>query len=149
MKYIDAIVRKLTKEYATREPFELCEGLGVLTYFAPLPASIRGFYFSAEGRRMICIGDELPKQQQKIVCAHELGHAVLHPDLDMVFMKAETQLAIEKYEREADYFCASLLLGSGVPEEARTIEGGLTVEGLSRLCGLPEAMVRLRFDCLP
>ncbi len=147
MKYIDTIVHKLTAQYQTREPFELCEKMDILTYFAPLPASIRGFYFSTGGRQMICVGDELPTRQQKIVCAHELGHAILHPALDMVFMKAETQLAVEKYEKEADYFCVSLLLNANMVEEARMMEGGFTVEGLSRLSGLPEKAVRLKFYC--
>lgn len=148
MKYIDTIVHGLTREYGTEEPFELCGRIGILTYFAPLPTSIKGFYFSSGGSQMICIGDELPSRQQKIVCAHELGHAILHPDLDMVFMKTETQLAIAKYEREADYFCASLLLNSGVVEEAGMLEGGLTVEGLCRLSGLPETAVRMWFESL-
>lgn len=143
MGRIDGIAEALAAEHGTRDPFALCEALGILVYNARLPESMNGFYFSPDGRGMICIREGMSEPLPKITCAHELGHALLHPSLNLVFMQAKTQMEVEKYEREADYFCACLLLPPELPARLRR-EGGCTVRELMCATGLPERLIELR-----
>lgn len=143
MKRIDGIAEALAAEHCTRDPFALCDALGILVYNAPLPESMNGFYFSPDGRGMICIREGMKEPLAKITCAHELGHALLHPSLNLVFMQTKTQMEVEKYEREADCFCACLLLPTDMLKSLRR-EGGCTVEELMCRTGLPERLIELR-----
>ena len=54
---------------------------------------------------------------EKYCLAHELGHAILHEQLNWAFLSQNTYFVTEKYEREADLFAAYLLLGSPIKEK--------------------------------
>ena len=91
---------------------------------------------------MICIRESLREPLDRITCAHELGHAVLHPLLNFMFMETCTQLEVEKYEREADYFCACLLLYPEVKDFCNHCEG-CTIQQLACHTGLPETLIEM------
>ncbi|MGE7091255.1 ImmA/IrrE family metallo-endopeptidase [Lysinibacillus sp. NPDC048646] len=44
------------------------------------------------------------------MCAHELGHAILHPDENTAFLKKNTLFSTDKIEIEANTFAVELLL---------------------------------------
>lgn len=75
---------------------------------------------------------------QRFVCAHELGHAVLHPGLNTPFMKANTLLSTDRIEREANTFAVELLMPDDVIREYETIHQAAAV------CGVPEEVVLLK-----
>lgn len=144
MKYIEKIVDDILQKYRTSDPFAICEQMGIFTYTAQLPPSLHGFYFCTADGKMICIKSGLSEKQRTVTCAHELGHAVLHPSLNSLFMKTQTYLEPGKYEREADYFCACMLLGNA----AADMYGGAetyTVEDMARETGLTEEMIAMKF----
>lgn len=143
MKYINEIVETLVEEFNTRDPFALCEALGFLVYTAPLPESMNGFYFSPGGYGMICIREGLGRPLDRITCAHELGHALLHPSLNFVFMEKWTQMEVKKYEREADYFCACLLLYPEMVSRLCCDCADCTVQEIACRTGLPELLVQI------
>ena len=146
MRYIERMTDELKSKYETDDPFEIADNMKITVSFSDLPESVRGFYFRVGKYKIICINNELDYDERKVTCAHELGHAVLHDDMNVVFMTQNTNMAIEKYEREADYFCACLLIGKS--DFRKLCEGReqLTVSQISAITHLPERIVMLRLE---
>ena len=74
-------VEYIRKKYQERDPFELCRAMGILLIFRSFgtePDAIKGFYLESHRIKTITINSDLPLVVQKIIVAHELGHAVLH-----------------------------------------------------------------------
>lgn len=115
------LTRKLLERHRTRDPFALAEALGVRVRYFPL-GDLKGFYMVLKGVPFIALHRDLPESLQRTVCAHELGHHLLHGELAArtVFNEYELYRMENRLEREANLFAAFLL----VPEEA--------VEALSR-----------------
>ena len=69
---------------------------------------VNGFYHTYLDQDLICINDNLTDEEQIIVCAHELGHMILHRDIDSVFLDSPL---IEQgvIELEANAFALQLL----------------------------------------
>ena len=53
---------------------------------------------------------DLSESEQRFSCAHELGHALLHPDANTPFLTKYTYLSVDKYEIEANKFALKLLI---------------------------------------
>lgn len=109
------LVRDLLTRFHTRDPFALAEALGVRVRYFPL-GDLKGFYVVLQGVPFIALHRDLPEPMQRTVCAHELGHHLLHGDLAArtVFNEYELYRMENRLEREANLFAAFLL----VPEEA-------------------------------
>ena len=104
---VDSLVRK----YNTRNPFEIISHLNVIVVFYPLHG-VKGFYQYFQRNNIIYIDEALSDQERLFVCAHELGHMLLHKKANAIFMDSRTQLNTTKYEIEADRFAINLLLPS-------------------------------------
>lgn len=107
---IQKIIDKLIKKYDTTNPFELCSYLDIEMFMIPLPN--RGFCMHNRRIPMIFINETLNYYEQKRVCAHELGHILLHKGYNIAFFEAYTHFSTERYETEANLF-ADLLLELG------------------------------------
>ena len=103
-------VTDLCKQHMTTDPFDLADKLGVFLLKQDLGKEIDGFYVRSRGRSFICLNSSLPDHLIRLALAHELGHAVLHPDLNSVWLKQHTLYAGSRYEREADLFAIHLLM---------------------------------------
>lgn len=79
---IKKIVNSLVKKHKTRNPFEIIKGLNVILVPVPLEG-VRGFYQYFQRNNIIYIDDSLPEHEQILVCAHELGHMLLHKKLTL------------------------------------------------------------------
>ncbi len=74
-------VDMLQKKYHENDPFRLCADMDIILLKRPLGNdldSIKGFFLESKRIRTITINCDLPETVQRIVLAHELGHAVLH-----------------------------------------------------------------------
>lgn len=139
---IRTIVNRLCKKYDSRDPYVLADALGVLLLLVPLPADIRGFYQYYRRNHLIYINANLPEETRRIVCAHELGHAVLHKKCNTVFLDRHTYLVTDKYEIEANRFAADLLIS----DEDVELYQELTIEKLQLLTGFDEGTIWYRFS---
>ena len=75
--------------------------------YVPL-VRVNGFYQRYQDQDIIYINQELTEEEQILVCAHELGHMVLHNDINSIFL--ETTLKVNGlYELEANAFAVQLL----------------------------------------
>lgn len=69
------------------------------------------------------------------MCAHELGHALLHEGHNALFLRERTDFVMERYEREADLFAGYLLLDGETVEEC--LRNGWTSEQAAAFTGCP------------
>ena len=44
------------------------------------------------------------------MCAHELGHIILHPDVNTSFLMRRTLFSVDKIEQQANRFAIGLLM---------------------------------------
>lgn len=134
-KLADSLVRK----YNTRNPFEIIRNLNAIVVFYPLHG-VKGFYQYFQRNNIIYIDESLSNQEKLFVCAHELGHMLLHKKANAIFMDSQTQLNTTKFENEADRFAMSLLIADD------TIEAHLyyTTDQLSHLFGYHKKLIELR-----
>lgn len=110
MNWIKQQVHNLVKTYKTNCPFKVSESKNIHVVYWDLHEDIWGFYKYERRNRFIFINDNLEEHQQRYVCAHELGHAILHTKLNTPFLKANTFHSIDKIERQANEFAVNLLL---------------------------------------
>ena len=100
--------KKLIRRFDTTDPFRIAEELGIIIVFAPL-VDMRGFQQRIKRRNIIYINDALDEHQQRLVCAHELGHHLMHRGMNRIFMDHSTQIVTQKFENEAHMFSLELL----------------------------------------
>ena len=139
MECVKEAVRSLTGRFGTRDPFALCEGLDIDVLEVELPANIKGFYARLHGARLIFLNAGLDERLRRVVCAHELGHALLHAGCNSLFLSESTGFVAGRFEREADLFAGYLLLDAGTLEDCRV--NGWTAGQLAALTGLEEGIV--------
>ena len=100
----------------------------------------REYFNKAYGYKFIHVNKNLSEREQTIVAAHELGHAVLHPDHCTPFMRANTYYSINKLEMEANEFAVKILIS-----DEEIIENlDYTTEQMAAIFGLPPVLTELR-----
>lgn len=104
-----ALVKRLIKNIKTDSPFEICSCLNFIILDVPL-IGIRGFYQYYNKNNIVYLSDNLEEHTKKFVCAHELGHAIMHRNTNEIFMDTRTFLKTSIYEHQADRFAIDLLL---------------------------------------
>jgi Zn-dependent peptidase ImmA (M78 family) len=105
-------VEKLIKKYDTRDPYELCKCLGIKIHFYDMEKKLKGFFFYQSRQKNIVIDSNVNDILERILVAHELGHAVLHAQIAMMkgFQEMEVLDGSSLEEDEANFFAAELLL---------------------------------------
>jgi len=106
---IKPLAEKLAREHDTRDPFVIASSMKYVLIDAQLEG-VRGFYQYARRRHIMYVDSDLPPQDRRWVCAHELGHSLLHKNLNRIFMDSYTFMTTNRFEREADRFAVSLLI---------------------------------------
>lgn len=129
----------LTKKYNTSDPFELADALKIAVYYEEL-GTIKGYYNNPLRMKQIHINSSLSDQDAKFTCAHELGHAIMHPNASTPFLRSKTLLSVDKLEIEANTFAVNLL----IPDEIIAENQNYTTEQLSRLLGYNQELIKLR-----
>lgn len=132
-------IAHLKNKFGTSNPFELASYLGIKVLFEEL-GTINGYYNKQLRMKQIHINCDLPEHMQKFTCAHELGHALLHPNSNTPFLRNYTGLSVDKLEIEANKFAMELLIDDEFLEEHKD----LTTEQLSRMLGYYEKLIELR-----
>lgn len=110
--HIIETVGKLVKKYDTRDPYELCKCLEIKIHFYNLEKKLKGFFFYQSRQKNIVIDSNVNDVLERILIAHELGHAVLHTKIAMMkgFQEMEVLDGRSQDEDEANFFAAELLL---------------------------------------
>ena len=109
--YILDTVHRLQKKLHTKDPFEAAKNLGIHVLYRNLN-NLKGFYTLRCRERYIVINESLSQNEQKIVCAHELGHDRLHRHFAQYTPLQDLMIydMTLKPEREANIFATEFLL---------------------------------------
>ena len=110
-EYIQNVANKLIKKFDTRDPFQLCQAIGVEVFYADL-GSLKWMYKYLKKNRFAVINENLDPFTKTLVCAHELGHDILHQNLARKVCLQEFILYDMKSrpEYEANLFASEILL---------------------------------------
>ena len=84
-----ALANRVAAQHGTRDPFRIAEELGFIVIRAPL-VEMRGLRQYVKRRTIVYVNACLDEPQQRLVCAHELGHHFLHRGLNRLFMDRNT-----------------------------------------------------------
>ena len=121
--YIIQAVSKLIKKYGTRDPYELCDAMHIYLYRKDMQKKLKGFFFYQSRQKSIVIDSNVNEVLERILIAHELGHAVLHREVAMMHGLQDMEMfegSAKPMEYEANLFAAELLLeDDGVMELLR------------------------------
>lgn len=147
MDSIKNIVNDLVTEFKTRNPFELCDCLNIPILYEPL-GNIKGFFQNILNTPIIHLNSNLNEHEVNCVLSHELGHAVLHKDLNVCFLKHYTFSITDKYENEANKFTAELLIEDSSLIDILEINNLITCEDLSKYFSVPTEFISYKFSSL-
>lgn len=115
ISWISGEVQRLKDKCDETDPFKICRDLGILVNLERMgnyDRACKGFFIAQSRIRMITINADLPDALQGVICAHELGHAVLHAKQAGVNAFHDFSLfdtaSIKEYE--ANLFAAEFLM---------------------------------------
>jgi Zn-dependent peptidase ImmA (M78 family) len=130
-------VESLCRKHQSRDPFRICQDKKILVVYEPL-GTVRGYYSCSYRSKVIHINQQLDEEQQRFTCAHELGHALLHPKANTPFLRANTLFSVSKLEVEANRFAVCMLY----PEDylRREFEGCSSAQ-MAETLQLPQELV--------
>jgi len=114
--------------------------MGIVILFEPL-GTLRGYYNNFQRNRFIHINSDLSESEQRVVCGHELGHAVQHKGLNICFLESNTYFVKNKFEREANLFAAHLLFTDEVLN--RYYENNFTIEQIANAENVSSELLKL------
>ena len=105
--------RRLIRRFQTRDPFTIAEGMGITVLIRPDFVRQKGAFVVIGNNSFIFINGNLSEYMQRLVCAHELGHALLHRKLGTVpggVIEFEIFDITNDTEYDANVFAANLLM---------------------------------------
>lgn len=145
---IAEVVRRLVLRCGTRDPYRIAKLLGIYVLYPDGLLHLKGFYRIIEGKRFIFLNSASSEQEQRIVCAHELGHDALHREYaeKRAFQEFELFGHASRHEYEANLFLAELLIED---EEMLTyVKEGKTSEEIAHLTDTHPSLAALKCEML-
>ena len=79
---------------------------------------------------------------QMFTCAHELGHALLHPNVSTPFLRRNTLFSVDRLEKEANKFAVELM----IPDEILAEYADLTLDQMANMYGFDRRLIQLRLE---
>lgn len=134
-------VEHLINRYKTNDPYEIASKKNIIVLFELLGNTL-GYFHTFKRIKIIHINKNLDKYLQRFVCAHELGHAILHKEINTPFLKKNTLYSVQKIEVEANTFAVELLLPDDIINEYK--REVITAEKIASLHGIPREVIGLK-----
>lgn len=136
---IKDIVETLIRKHKTNCPFTLAKLLGINIVYETLGDTM-GFFTCDYRIKFIHINQQLTNDDSIFACSHELGHAILHPDVCTPFLKRHTLFSTAKIEREANTFAVELLLPDSLLQE----HSDCSLFNIAKCVGVPKKLIVLK-----
>lgn len=143
MQWIKHTINNLLEQHGTNEPTELADYLGISILYEYL-GNNNGLYINQNGCKFILVNEILDYYDRRVVIAHELGHAVLHDNLNMTYLENNTYYSRDKFEYQANYFAANLLLPDGFENDIEFI--GKSIKQIADMVVIPVEIVKIKFN---
>ncbi|MBQ8093710.1 MAG: ImmA/IrrE family metallo-endopeptidase [Clostridia bacterium] len=134
----------LKNKYAGLNLDEICGELGIVIRYHSMgqaPGACKGFFIRRFEVSCIMVNADLPDHLQRVILAHEMGHACLHAEL----AEASDFIDLSLYgnndvcEYEANMFAAEMLLSD--EDVLELIQQGLPLDRIAGEMGVPKEMV--------
>lgn len=132
---------KIAEKHETTNPFEIARRKNIIVLFEDLGNTL-GFYNTYKRFKFIHINNQIDGNTQRFVCAHELGHALLHPKANTPFLRNKTFFSVDRLEIEANTFAIELLLPDEMISEYQ--DTNLSIQEIAEIYGIPESFARLK-----
>lgn len=131
------IATKLAEYHGTRDPVRISRECGYIIIDTPLN-DMRGYYQYIKRCHIIYLDDKLSCHDRNLVCAHELGHSILHKGFNRIFMDQKTYMVASRYELEADRFAVDLIYADDELREYMDCSFDAVAQCLGISCELAE-----------
>lgn len=104
----------LHRQFKTYDPFKIASACGIHVLMRNDFSLQKGAFVLVSRNAFLLLNAQLPEDTLKIVCAHELGHALMHRAIanKPVFLEEDFFASTDRLEYEANCFAAGLLLDS-------------------------------------
>nr|DAR86827.1 MAG TPA: IrrE protein [Caudoviricetes sp.] len=129
----------IAERYNTNNPFYIARERNIRILYEPMKTTL-GFYVRYRRFQHIILNDDLSEGMQHFVCAHELGHSILHADLNVPKLTRYTMFSRDKFERQANTFAVELLL----PDELLREHEDCSIYQLAASFCIPQEFVDLK-----
>ncbi|MCR8635776.1 ImmA/IrrE family metallo-endopeptidase [Paenibacillus radicis (ex Xue et al. 2023)] len=137
MAMIKNMVKQLVSLHGTNEPQRIASLMQIIVFYEEFK-NVWGYFNTSRRIMMIHVNRNLDETLQRFVIAHELGHRVLHPKVNVPFLKSNTLQSIDRIEREANQFAVELLIPDNLLLE------GISIYEAASICGVPEEIADLK-----
>lgn len=138
---IKEYVLKITQKHGTTNPFEIAKRKNIIVLYEDLGNTL-GFYNTYKRFKFIHINNRINETIQRFVCAHELGHAVLHPKANTPFLRNQTFFSVDRLEIEANTFAVELLLTDEMISAYK--DTSFSIQEVAEIHGIPKGFARLK-----
>lgn len=146
-KRAHTMAKRLVRKYGTRDPFVVAEELGIHVMMCSEFKRQKGAFRVISNNSFIFINSNLSEEMQRLVCAHELGHAVLHRKLAVAsggMMEFELFDINDQGEYDANAFAGTLLLDDD--EMLEMVRDGYDVVYIARTMGTNVNLILLKLN---
>jgi Predicted Zn peptidase len=125
-KEIVSLAKCIRKVFDTNDPFYISKVLGIKVEFREYSRAVKGYYRKVFNDVYIVINENYSQKEQKIICAHELGHALLHTDVAQhIIDEFYNGGDVSTLEHEANIFALALLLDEELDVEISSLSNYL------------------------
>lgn len=141
---IHARVKHLIQKLGTRDPERIARELNIIIKKIPFKSQkTKGFFKKQFSKKFIVVNSNLDEFSQKIVIAHELGHALLHCNKMTYYLHEYTLFPRGRCENEANQFAAELLINEKDIDKSYLVN--MSINQLSSYFGVPERLIMYKF----
>lgn len=141
-KEVIALANSILQKCNSRDPYKIARQCGIELIVKELGA-LKGFYKVIYRNPFIFLNKSMSRSMARLVCAHELGHHLLHREF-ATFGFEETSLfsPASRREYEANLFAAELLIAD--KEIAELLEYGYTEGQIAAAIGMDRQLTELK-----
>jgi Zn-dependent peptidase ImmA (M78 family) len=144
--------KRVKCKYVETNPVRLCGAMGIHLLYAALgteEGACKGFFLYQSRCKAIVINDQMDEGFQRVILAHEIGHAVLHCPIAGVAAYHDFGLFVNASELEhaANVFAAEYLLEDDVVlEELRDMDASFI--DVARTLAVPPELLYFKLRLL-
>ena len=107
---IPNLVQKLKEKYDTNDPFKIAKENDIQIIFRDFGDEVFGFYNKNYRIKFIHLSSRLNEEEMIFCCAHELMHALYHPEENTPRLSRLTLNSTSKIEAQANCGATNLLI---------------------------------------
>lgn len=117
LREVPSAVAKLSKLHSSHDPFKIANDLDIQILTNDFGDDVFGFYNKVSRIKFIHLNSRLTEDETRFVCAHELIHAVFHPNENTPQLSRINLNSTSKIEAQANCGATCLLIDGSHKDE--------------------------------